>query len=98
MKRLVILVVGLCLAFSRVATAENASGADTAEIISKENSVDSLAPSAVWQPATLGQKLAWHDRIRTGEDSRAAVRLGDLSILRLDELTEAEILPPPAAT
>ncbi|MGH8094558.1 MAG: tetratricopeptide repeat protein [Chthoniobacterales bacterium] len=43
----------------------------------------------------MGQKLAWHDRIRTGEDSRAAVRLSDSSILRLDELTEAEVLPPP---
>ena len=75
--------------------AEDAGNADAAEIISKENLVDSLTPPDVWQPATVGQKLAWHDRLRTGEDSRTAVRLTDLSILRLDELTEAEVLPPP---
>ncbi len=78
--------------------AEDASGGAAAEIISEENSVDSSTSPNVWQPASVGQKLAWHDRLRTGEDSRAAVPLGDLSILRLDELTEAEVLPPPAAT
>ncbi len=100
MNRSVILVVVLSLgsAFVRIATADDAGQSDAAEIISKENSVDSLTPSAEWQPAAVGQKLAWHDRLRTGEDSRAAVRLGDLSILRLDELTEAEVLPPPAAS
>ncbi len=74
--------------------AEDASDAAAAEIISKENSVDSSTSPDVWQPAAVGQKLAWHDRLRTGEDSRAAVRLTDVSVLRLDELTEAEILPP----
>ena len=92
-----ILAVALCLgtASAQIPTAEDAN---QAEVISTENSVDSLKPPAVWQPATVGQKLAWHDRLRTGEDSRAAVRLGDLSILRLDELTEAEVLPPQIAT
>ena len=99
-KRSVILIVVLCLgtASARIATAEDASDANAAEIISKENLVDSLKPPDVWQPATVGQKLASHDRLRTGEDSRTAVRLSDFSILRLDELTEAEILPPPSAT
>jgi hypothetical protein len=99
-KRSVILVVVLCLgtASARIATAEDASQAAAAEIISKENSVDSMTPPAAWQPAAVGQKLAWHDRLRTGEDSRAAVRLSDLSILRLDELTEAEVIPPQMAT
>jgi tetratricopeptide (TPR) repeat protein len=39
-----------------------------------------------------------HDRLRTGEDSRAAVQFGDSSILRIDELTEEEILPPQVAS
>ena len=78
--------------------AEDASDVAAAEIISKENSVDSSTSPDVWHPASVGQKLTWHDRLRTGEDSRAAVRLGDSSILRLDELTEAEVLPPPTAT
>ncbi len=74
--------------------AKGAEEPDEAEIFSVENSVEAAGPSAAWLPATVGQKLALHDRVRTGEDSRAAVRLSDLSILRLDELTEAEILPP----
>ena len=41
-----------------------------------------------------GEKLIWHERLRTGEDSRAAVRMSDSSILRVDELTVTEILPP----
>lgn len=95
---ILIAVLSLGIANARIVTAEDASQPDAAEIISKENSVDSMTPSSVWQPATVGQKLAWHDRLRTGEDSRAAVRLSDLSILRLDELTEAEVLPPLTAS
>ena len=56
--------------------------------------MDTALLSAAWRPATVGQKLIWHDRLRTGEDSRAAARMSDLSILRIDELTETEILPP----
>ena len=99
-KRSASLIAVLCLgiACARIATAADADQPDAAEIISKENLVDSSSPPATWQPATVGQKLAWHDRLRTGEDSRAAVRLSDLSILRLDELTEAEVLPPPAVS
>jgi tetratricopeptide (TPR) repeat protein len=79
------------------------SAADSAvdvAIISKENQVDTLTPpeTEAWLPATVGQKLAFHDRVRTGEDSRVAVRLSDASILRLDEFTEAEILPPAIST
>ncbi len=80
------------------AAAPDTDNRDEAEVFSVENSVESIRSSEEWRPATVGQKLAFHDRIRTGEDSRAAVRLSDLSILRLDELTEAEILPPLAAT
>jgi Tfp pilus assembly protein PilF len=66
----------------------------TAELISKENSVDAKSSSTAWRPAPLGQKLIVHDWLRTGEDSRAAVRMSDSSVLRMDELTETEILPP----
>ena len=95
-KRSLVLIVALCLGIVsvRIGVAEDASDVAATEIISKENSVDSSTSPDIWQPATVGQKLDWHDRLRTGEDSRAAVRLGDLSILRFDELTEAEILPP----
>jgi tetratricopeptide (TPR) repeat protein len=99
-ERSMILVVVLCLgaASVRVAIAEDAKQTDVAEVISKENSVDSQRPSAAWHPATVGEKLIWHERLRTGEDSRAAVRMSDSSILRVDELTVTEILPPEVAS
>ncbi len=93
-RRLWTLLLVLCAGALPARAAEKP---DDAEIFSVENSVETAGPSAAWLPATVGQKLALHDRVRTGEDSRAAVRLSDLSILRLDELTEAEILPPTEA-
>jgi len=65
-----------------------------AELLTKENIVDISAASRQWQAAIVGQLLALHDRLRTGEDSRATLRLSDLSVLRVDELTNLEILPP----
>ncbi len=59
-----------------------------------ENVVDVAQAARRWSPATVGQSLAIGDRLRTGEESRAAVRLSNASILRVDELTETEILPP----
>jgi len=79
-------------------SAQETSNPSPAELISKENLVDGARPNAAWRPAFVCLKLDWHDRLRTGEDSRAAARLSDLSILRLDELTEAEVLPPSTIT
>jgi ferric-dicitrate binding protein FerR (iron transport regulator) len=65
-----------------------------AALLSKENVVDVSAASGGWASATVGQSLALRDKLRTGEDSRAAVRMTDLSVLRIDELTTIEITPP----
>lgn len=98
--RLLTLIVVMLMGapFSRRAPAQTTNNPDAAELLSKENSVDTARPSATWRPATVGQKLIWHERLRTGEDSRAAVRMSDASILRVDELTETEILPPEVAS
>ena len=56
------------------------------------------ASGAAWTEAEKGQVIPIHDRLRTGALSRAAVRLTDLSVLRLDELTTIEILPPQTAS
>lgn len=77
-----------------IVTAQNADKRENAVILTKENKVDVATQKVAWASATVGQALAIHDQIRTGEDSRATVRLTDLSILRMDELTETEILPP----
>lgn len=67
---------------------------EKASLLTKENVVDAATSAGPWASATVGQLLAIHDRLRTGEDSRAAVRMTDLSVLRIDELTTIEILPP----
>jgi tetratricopeptide (TPR) repeat protein len=97
--RLTTLFVILFLQLSsfRIAIAEDTSHKDTATLISKENLVDSSRPPGEWRSATVGQELIAHDRLRTGEDSRAAVRFSDSTDLRIDELTEEEILPPQVA-
>src|SRR5207237_2890334 len=84
--------------FLSIAKAETSQGVEKASLVSKENVVDAATGGGPWISATLGQFLVIHDRLRTGEDSRAAVRMTDLSVLRVDELTTVEIVPPPTAT
>jgi predicted Zn-dependent protease len=52
------------------------------------------AGSLAWTPGATNQSLQIRDRVRTGMRSRATVRLSDLSVLRLSELTTIEIQPP----
>lgn len=71
--------------------------AEAALLIEKENIVDVSSGGRAWSAGATGQHLNAHDKLRTGEDSRAAVRLSDASVLRVDELTTTEILPPKSA-
>ena len=50
--------------------------------------------TAIWTRAEVGARLEPGDRVRTLAQSRAAVQLSDRSVIRLDELTTLEILPP----
>jgi Flp pilus assembly protein TadD len=50
--------------------------------------------SLAWTAGQTNQSLEIRDRVRTGMRSRATVRLSDLSVLRLSELTTIEIQPP----
>jgi lipoprotein NlpI len=47
-----------------------------------------------WHAAPVGTALLPGDRLRTHDQSRAAVQLSDRSVIRLDERTTLEILPP----
>ena len=72
--------------------------ADNSELISKEGSTDKKAAGGSgWGAAAVGATFNTEDKVRTGEDSRAVVRLSDKSELRLDELTEATIEPGKSA-
>jgi hypothetical protein len=73
--------------------AQSAS-ATTATVTARHNAVDVSSASGAWRAASVGQSLGIGDRIRTGEESRASVRLADGSVLQLDELTTIEIKPP----
>ena len=81
----------------RTVTAQTAESSPPAVLVIKENIVDVALHGAAWSDAIVGQTLAIHDRIRTGEDSRATVRLSDLTVLRMDENSEDEIESPQVA-
>src|SRR5580765_1318559 len=67
------------------------------QILTAEGTVE-VAPAVatVWHPGEPGRKLKAGDRVRTGRHSRATVRLADLSIFRLNELSTLQILEPGA--
>jgi len=50
--------------------------------------------SLQWAAGTANQELSAGDRVRTGLKSRATLRLSDMSVLRLNQLTVLEIRPP----
>ena len=50
-----------------------------------------------WQPGQTNQPLRVGDRLRTGVHSRATIRLTDLTVLRVNELTSLQISAPQQA-
>ena len=53
-----------------------------------------LAGETNWSKASVGSELKAGDRMRTLAQSRAALQLSDRSVIRLNELTTLQILPP----
>jgi hypothetical protein len=69
-----------------------ANGSANATLIEIEGrAVVSRSGSVAWDPAYTNQVLFPGDRLRTLERSRAVVRLSDLSLLRLSELSHIQI-------
>src|SRR6202030_4048135 len=66
---------------------------DQAALLEAENQVSAKKKGQSWQPSVPVFPLAVGDAVRTGQLSRAAVRLTDLSVLRMNEVTTIEILP-----
>ena len=62
-----------------------------AVVVELEKTVEAQVRGAAWKPATMGLELGTDDKLRTGEYSRALMRFGDLTMMRLDELTTVEI-------
>jgi len=71
---------------------------DTSVLLSVEGRVEvARSGSLQWTPGVANQELMAGDRVRTGLKSRATLRLSDLSVLRLNQLTVLEIRPPQSA-
>jgi len=66
-------------------------------LIAAEGRVEVAHGAGVWVAGQVNDLLRSGDRLRTGARSRATVRLSDLSVLRVDELTTIEIRPPRAS-
>ncbi len=80
---------------TRAAESPSPSAPHQPQVLTVEGRVSILpAGVSVWQPAKPGQVLHVGDKLRTEKNSRATVRLADLSVLRLKELTTFELLPP----
>lgn len=96
MKRLLsaALVLGIAAAFSLAPEAR----AQSATLVSKDNRVEIARGAGGWASASAGQSLSVGDRLKTGEESRATVRLNDGSVLQMDEFTTIEIKPPKVAS
>ena len=79
--------LGMLLVLSVSSFAENPA----AIVIEAEKIVEAQSRGAAWKAAAVGLELGMDDKLRTGEYSRALVRLNDLTTMRLDELTTIEI-------
>ncbi|MBU6401746.1 MAG: FecR domain-containing protein, partial [Verrucomicrobia bacterium] len=72
---------------------------NTARIVSVEGQVQLLPFGANrWTTAHTNEIVRAHDRLRTGWKSRAALRLSNQSLLRVNQLSTLEIQPPPVET
>ncbi len=74
--------------------------AETRRVVATVQSIEGTvlyarARADTWDPVYLGQKLYDGDRVRTGEDSRVAFQLPDLSVVRFGEKSDHTIVATP---
>jgi Tfp pilus assembly protein PilF len=90
----------LTFGFVRLAAQAPAAGdapAVSSLLLTVEGKVE-VAPAGTltWAPGKASQPLQVGDRVRTGPRSRATLRLSNLTVLRVNELTTLEIRPAAA--
>ncbi len=74
-----------------------ASGGTNVILLTFTGKVEVSPPgTTAWAPGETNQTLPLGYRVRTGKSSRATLRLSNMSILRVFELTTQEIRPPKA--
>lgn len=65
-----------------------------AEVVEFAGTVEMSRDGGAWTAVGRGGKLGVGDHLRTGANSRATLRLSDLSLVRLLENTRVELRPP----
>lgn len=76
-------------------TAIGATNEADAKVLARQGTVEyARSRTTNWASAPIGQTLAINDRLRTFELSRATLQLEDYSVLRVNELSLLELLPP----
>jgi tetratricopeptide (TPR) repeat protein len=81
-----------CLIFANGAIAQEVCAPVVGTVASLEGTVEvERAGSFVWQPAALEQALCEADSVRVGPRSRAALRLVNNAVLRLDQNTTLQL-------
>ena len=89
-----ILTLSLFLAAVLHTTAQTTPAANPSILLTTEGRVEVARTGvAAWNPGQPNQTLQTGDRVRTGPKSRATIRLSNLSVLRVNELTTLEIRP-----
>ncbi len=66
-------------------------------LLTIENTVEVEIGKKPWVNGKVGQPLNYGNRVRTGEYSRATIKLPNGSILRIDEFTTIRLKPPSGA-
>jgi len=67
------------------------------QIVELQGSAEILSARATtWVPAQINQILHPFDRLRTGANSRIALRWSDQTVITFGASTELEVLPPPS--
>jgi tetratricopeptide (TPR) repeat protein len=98
-KGLWIVVISLAAAGAESCFAQspNNESANEIQIVERQGMVEFLSSgSTTWAPVRINQILHPSDRLRTGANSRAALRWSNQSIVPLGASTEIEVLPPPS--
>ena len=88
--RLIACLIGSLSSFSAIAAGDRSA----ARVEEKERVVEaSPPPSQPWVPAGVGKDLVLREKVRTGELSRATVRLSNEHLLRVNASSQLVILP-----
>src|SRR5262245_25549145 len=93
-------VLGMVLAGQILRAAEPSSGGETNTVVLTLEGKVEISPlgSGNWVAAATNQVLKIGDQIRTGFRSRALLRLSDLTLLKMNQLTTLQIQAPKVAT